>query len=69
MKTNYGKWSFKKRYEEFSKLNNNLVKKIPEIKEYFPPKRLFKNSESNIKERIKYFNKYLKILIDKISHK
>ena len=67
VKTNYGKWSFKKRYEEFSKLNNILIKKIPEIKEYFPPKRLFKNSESTIKERTKYFNKYLKFLVDKIN--
>ena len=67
VKTSYGKWSFKKRYEEFSKLNNSLVKKIPEIKEYFPPKRLFKNSESTIKERIKYFNKYLKFVVDKIN--
>lgn len=67
VRTNYGKWSFKKRYEEFSKLNNSLIKKIPEIKEYFPPKRLFKNSESTKKERIKYFNKYLKFLVDKIN--
>ena len=67
VKTNYGKWSFKKRYEEFCKLNNSLIKKVPEIKEYFPPKRLFKNSESTIKERIKYFNKYLNILVDKIN--
>ena len=67
VKTNYGKWSFKKRYEEFSKLNNILIKKISEIKEYFPPKRLFKNSESTIKERTKYFNKYLKFLVDKIN--
>ena len=66
VKTNYGKWSFKKRYEEFNKLNNSLLKKIPEIK-HFPPKRLFKNSESIIKERIKYFNKYLKFLVDKIN--
>jgi hypothetical protein len=67
VRTNYGKWSFKKRYEEFSKLNNSLLKKIPEIKEYFPPKRLFKNSESTKKERIKYFNKYLTFLVDKIN--
>ena len=67
VRTNYGKWSFKKRYEEFSKLNNSLLKRIPEIKEYFPPKRLFKNSESTKKERIKYFNKYLTFLVDKIN--
>ena len=67
VKTDYGNWNFKKRYEEFSKLNNELINKIPEINEYFPPKRLFKNSESTIKERIKYFNKYLKYLLNKIN--
>ena len=39
----------------------------PEINDYFPPKRVFKNSESTIKERIKYFNKYLKFLLNKIN--
>jgi len=67
VKTNYGNWYFKKRYEEFAKLNNELINKIPEINEYFPPKRVFKNSESTIKERIKYFNKYLKFLLNKIN--
>ena len=67
VKTDYSKWTFKKRYEEFSILNNKLINKIPEINEYFPPKRVFKNSESTIKERIKYFNKYLKFLLNKIN--
>ena len=67
IKTDYSNWSFKKRYEEFSILNNKLINKIPEINEYFPPKRVFKNSESTIKERIKYFNKYLKFLLNKIN--
>ena len=67
IKTDYGNWHFKKRYEEFSKLNNELINKIPEINEYFPPKRVFKNSESTIKERIKYFNKYLKFLTNRIN--
>jgi len=67
IKTDYGNWYFKKRYEEFSKLNNELINKIPEINEYFPPKRVFKNSESTINERIKYFNKYLKFLLNKIN--
>jgi len=67
VKTDYGNWKFKKRYEEFFKLNNELINKIPEINEYFPPKRVFKNSESTIKERIKYFNKYLKFLLNKIN--
>lgn len=67
VKTDYGNWYFKKRYEEFFKLNNELINKIPEINEYFPPKRVFKNSESTIKERIKYFNRYLKFLLNKIN--
>ena len=67
IKTDYGNWHFKKRYEEFSKLNNELINTIPEINEYFPPKRVFKNSESTIKERIKSFNKYLKFLLNKIN--
>jgi hypothetical protein len=67
VRTDYGNWNFKKRYEEFAKLNNELINKIPEINDYFPPKRVFKNSESTIKERIKYFNKYLKFLLNKIN--
>ena len=67
VKTSYGKWTFKKRYEEFCKLHNKLVNKVPQIKEFFPPKRFFKNSESTIKERTKSFNKYFKFLEDKIN--
>ena len=67
VRTDYGNWNFKKRYEEFAKLNNELINKIPEINDYFPPKRVFKNSESTIKERIKYFNRYLKFLLNKIN--
>ena len=67
VRTDYGNWYFKKRYEEFAKLNNELINKIPEINELFPPKRVFKNSESTIKERIKYFNKYLKFILNKIN--
>lgn len=67
VRTDYGNWYFKKRYEEFAKLNNELINKIPEINEFFPPKRVFKNSESTIKERIKYFNKYLKFILNKIN--
>ena len=67
VRTDYGNWYFKKRYEEFAKLNNELINKIPEINEFFPPKRVFKNSESTIKERIKYFNKYLKYILNKIN--
>ena len=68
IKTNYGKWSFKKRYEEFFKLNNILSNIIPEIKDLFPPKRFFfKNSESTTKERVIYFKKYLKFILNKLN--
>ena len=67
IKTDYGNWHLKKRYEDFSKLNDELISKFPEINEYFPPKRFFKNSESTIKESIKYFNKYLKYITNKIN--
>ena len=67
IKTDYGKWTFKKRYEDFSKLNSILVNFIPEIKEYFPPWRFFKNSENTINERIRYFKKYLKFLLNKVN--
>ena len=65
--TDYGQWTFKKRYEDFSKLNNTLGNIIPEIKEYFPPKRFFKNSQSTIKERTKYFKKYLRFLLNRVN--
>ena len=67
VKTIYGKWTFKRTYDEFYKLNNKLVHKIPEFKDLFPPKRFFKNSENTIKERIKCFNNYLKYLFDKVN--
>jgi len=67
IKTIYGKWTFKRTYDEFYKLNSKLEKKVPEIKDLFPPKRFFKNSENTIKERIKYFNKYLKYLFNKVN--
>lgn len=68
IKTDYGKYNFKKTYEDFYKLNNLLVNIFPKIKELFPPKRIFfKNSENITKERIKYFKKYLKILLNNIN--
>ena len=67
VKTIYGKWTFKRTYNEFYKLNNKLVHKVPEIKDLFPPKRFFKNSENTIKERTKYFNNYFKYLFDKVN--
>ena len=44
-----------------------MVHKVPEIKDLFPPKRFFKNSENTIKERTKYFNNYFKYLFDKVN--
>ena len=67
IKTPYGKWTFKKRYEDFLKLNNYLANIFPEITEYFPPRRFFKNSDNTIKERIIYFKKYLKFLFDNVN--
>ena len=59
IQTEFNEWNIQKRYSEFDSLNQLLIKKIPEINQYFPPKRFFKNSEETIDERIKYFNTYL----------
>ena len=59
IQTEYNEWNIQKRYSEFDSLNQSLIKKIPEINQYFPPKRFFKNSEETIDERVKYFNTYL----------
>ena len=57
--TEFNDWNIQKRYSEFDALNQSLIKKIPEIGQYFPPKRFFKNSEDTMNERIQYFNTYL----------
>ena len=57
--TEFNDWNIQKRYREFEELNKSLIKKIPDINQYFPPKRYFKNSEDTIKERVQYFNTYL----------
>jgi hypothetical protein len=49
----------KKRYEDFYKLNSKLELIIPEAKNFFPQKRLFKSSDKTVRERIKCFNDYL----------
>lgn len=67
IKTNYGHWKLKKRYDDFYKLNDKIVNIIPEVKVLFPPKKFFKNSDGTIRERIKLFNKYLKFLFSKIN--
>ena len=57
--TDFNEWNIQKRYSEFDALNQSLIRKIPEINQFFPPKRFFKNSEETIDERVKYFNTYL----------
>ena len=60
--TSYGKWFIEKRYSDFENLNNSL--KYNELNKLFPPKRLFKNSESIVEERKKKFNNYLFYLLN-----
>ena len=67
IETDYVKWTLKKRYEEFYKINSKLVELIPELKQFFPPKRIFKSSDSTVSERIKSFNKYLNYLFCNIN--
>ena len=67
METDYLKWSLKKRYEDFNKFNTKLIELIPELKKFFPPKRLFKSSDKTVSERIKLFNKYLNYLFCNIN--
>ena len=57
--TEFNSWSIKKRYNEFSALNQSLIKKIPEIYKLHPTKAKFKNSTDTINERIKSFGIYL----------
>ena len=59
IETDYTKWQLKKRYEDFYKLNSKLDLIIPELKNFFPQKRLFKSSDKTVRERIKCFNDYL----------
>ena len=59
IETDYTKWTLKKRYEDFYKLNTKLEIIIPEIKNHFPQKRFFKSSDKTVRERIKSFNDYL----------
>jgi hypothetical protein len=67
IETDYAKWTLKKRYDEFSKLNSKLIVRIPEMKKMFPPKRLFKSTDELISERIKAFTKYFNYLFDNIN--
>ena len=67
IETDYIKWTIKKRYEEFHKFNTKLAELIPELKQFFPPKRIFKSSDSTVRERIKSFNKYLNYLFCNIN--
>ena len=67
IETDYVKWFVKKRYEDFYKFNTKLSELIPELKQYFPPKRYLKTSDSTVTERIKAFNKYLHYLFANIN--
>ena len=67
VETDYIKWTLQKRYEEFYKFNTKLEKLIPELKQYFPPKSIFKSSNKIVSERIKSFNKYFNYLFSNIN--
>ena len=67
IETDYAKWTVKKKYEDFSKLNSKLSEIIPEIKKLFPPKRIFKSKDDIIGERIKSFTKYFNYLFNNIN--
>ena len=67
IETDYAKWTLKKRYDEFNKLNSKLIDRIPEMKKLFPPKRLFKSTDELICERIKSFTKYFNYLFCNIN--
>ena len=67
IETDYAKWTLKKKYDELSKLNSNLIVKIPEMKKLFPPKRLLKSTDNIIGERIKLFKKYFNYLFCNIN--
>ena len=65
--TDYGKWTIKKRYGDFLKLNNKIKIAFPKKKSIFPPKRLWKASRSTINERIPKLNKYLNYILNNIN--
>ena len=67
IETDYAKWTLKKRYEEFSKLNSTISIIIPELKKIFPPKRLFKSNDEIISERIKTFTRYFNYIFSNIN--
>ena len=67
IETDYAKWTLKKKYDEVSKLNTNLVSIIPEIKKLFPHRRILKSTDDIIGERIKLFKKYFNYLFSNIN--
>ena len=67
IETDYAKWTLKKRYEEFSKLNSTISIIIPELKKIFPPKRLFKSTDEIISERINTFTRYFNYIFSNIN--
>lgn len=67
IETDYAKWTLQKRYDDMNKLNSKLIEKIPEIKNFFPPRRFFMSKDDIISERIKLFNKYFNYLFSEIN--
>lgn len=66
--TCYKDWLVKKRYSNFEDLNRSLKEKIKNINfSDFPPKRVFKNSETTIKERKQKFEDYLNFLFRNVN--
>lgn len=65
--TDYGRWTIKKRYEDFDKLNNTIKQFLPLIRPKFPSKRIFKTSQKTTSERISKFNKYLNYMLKQIN--
>ena len=64
--TDYKTWYIYKRYSELSELNQTLIKTFPILDNYFPPKRLLKNSKKTIEERVKCFNKYFHYIFSNV---
>ena len=67
--TYYKNWVVKKRYSDFENLNQKLLAKnvINLDSLTFPPKRIFKNSETTIKERKEGFETYLNYLFKNVN--
>lgn len=66
--THYKEWSVRKRYSHFEDLHKILSEKIKGALDLdFPPKRIFKNSESTISERKEKLETYLNYLFRNVN--